>query len=105
MIMLGQTHSLDSDFLNTTLDTEEGRIALGEAVGRFLRTHIPDGGAESDHIYVIGMILANENVWRRLDPSYFAYRIKDVSNQALDLFFETVPDYRDHIKRIINDLR
>lgn len=82
--MLRKLHAnlADADYAEEFLASLAGYLALS----------VPDGGVDTDRLYVIGLQLSNAKVWDYLKPEDVMRRAGQISSETLLNFTAGMPD-------------
>jgi hypothetical protein len=63
-----------------------------ESLADYLASAAPDGGVDSDRLYVVGLSLSNANVWEHINPANALKRAGHVRSETLLAFTAGMPD-------------
>lgn len=62
------------------------------SLASYLASAAPDGGVDSDRLYVVGLQLSNARVWDFLQPADVMRRAGQISSEVLLTFTSGMPD-------------
>ena len=63
------------------------------SLAEYLLSAAPDGGVDSDRLYMTGFKLGNANVWHHIDPSAVLNAAgDDIASETVLVFAEGLPD-------------
>ena len=63
-----------------------------DSLASYLASAAPDGGVDSDRLYVIGLSLSNADVWERIRPVDVLERAGEIASETLLAFTAGMPD-------------
>lgn len=63
-----------------------------DSLAGYLTSAAPDGGVDSDRLYVVGLQLSNARIWERFQPEDVMLRAGHVSSEVLLAFTAGMPD-------------
>lgn len=63
-----------------------------DSLARYLASAAPDGGVDTDRLYVIGLSLSNAEVWEHISPVDVLARAGEVASETLLAFTAGMPD-------------
>lgn len=81
----------DVERLKSEKLSNEDRTAILSSVSVMLQTVRPDGGADSDRIYMAAQMLDMANVWEQIDAAALAKAIVQAPADARKDFLEGLP--------------